>query len=95
MRIVLPFLMLAACVGTKSDSDTGAGPDDTDSAVDIADSCLASGGALSTGLCCSGGDFPDSCSTGACGCSPDVSVEVQICACPSGSCFDGTSCVPN
>ncbi|MFA5747115.1 MAG: hypothetical protein WC926_03490 [Candidatus Paceibacterota bacterium] len=55
--------------------------------------CLASGGRVSTSLCCkSAGDFPNSCLIGACGCSPDNSKAVMICECGDGKCFDGTIC---
>jgi hypothetical protein len=61
-----------------------------------ADSCTASGGQVGKSACClSTGDFPPSCSTGACGCAPWYSHSVAVCRCPSGSCFDGTECVPN
>jgi hypothetical protein len=38
--------------------------------------------------CTSSGDFPNSCSVGACGCGPADSHMVQTCACPAGQCFD-------
>ena len=56
--------------------------------------CTASGGTVQTALCCSSaGDFPNNCLIGACGCSPDNSHNVKVCACPEGKCFDGTACV--
>lgn len=57
-------------------------------------SCLASGGRISTSLCCaSSEDFPSSCLIGACGCSPNNSKAVMICECGNGECFDGEKCV--
>jgi hypothetical protein len=55
--------------------------------------CLASGGAVSTAMCClSAGDFPDTCATGACGCGPHNSHEVRVCICGEGRCWDGSGC---
>ncbi|MBK8996168.1 MAG: hypothetical protein IPM35_10550 [Myxococcales bacterium] len=55
--------------------------------------CTSSGGTVSKGLCCtSTSDFPNTCVTGACGCSPANSHEVKTCQCPSGKCFDGSKC---
>ncbi|ODS39279.1 MAG: hypothetical protein A7316_05940 [Candidatus Altiarchaeales archaeon WOR_SM1_86-2] len=57
--------------------------------------CIDSGGTVRTGLCCkSVGDFPNTCTIGACGCSPENSHEVKICDCGEGKCFDGSTCVP-
>jgi Carboxypeptidase regulatory-like domain len=54
--------------------------------------CVGSGGTVSTSLCCAGvGDFPNTCSIGACGCSPQASHEVQICNCGAGKCFGEAS----
>lgn len=58
-------------------------------------SCLSSGGTISTAICCmSAADFPNTCLIGACGCSPDNSHPVRSCDCGSGKCFDGVRCVP-
>ncbi len=57
-------------------------------------SCISSGGSVMSGMCCKGAsDFPNSCSIGACSCSPSNSKVVQKCQCPPGSCFDGSACV--
>lgn len=58
-------------------------------------SCVDSGGTAMSGLCCTspGTDFPNTCSIGACSCSPENSTTISICECPSGTCFDGTACV--
>jgi hypothetical protein len=57
--------------------------------------CLASGGTVSTSLCCQATpDFPNICAVGACGCAPQYSHHVKICACGGAKCFDGTACVP-
>ena len=54
----------------------------------LATLCTSTGGQISSGLCCtSAADFPDSCMTGACGCSPTSSHTVATCTCPNGSCF--------
>ena len=56
--------------------------------------CIQSGGTVSTGLCCQAVEsFPNTCTTGACGCAPDASHEVDVCICPANTCFDGESCV--
>jgi hypothetical protein len=50
--------------------------------------CTSTGGQVTSGLCCGGtGDFPNSCLTGACGCSSSNSHTVATCTCPSSSCF--------
>ena len=55
--------------------------------------CTASGGQVTTSLCCqSASDFPSSCLIGACGCSPENSHEVKTCDCGEGKCFDGREC---
>jgi hypothetical protein len=59
-----------------------------------AESCIQSGGTVSTGLCCQAVEsFPNTCTIGACGCAPDASHEVAICICPTNTCFDGENCV--
>lgn len=58
-------------------------------------SCTDSGGAPEVGLCCrSVGNFPDTCTVGACSCPPEGSHEVAVCRCGEGQCFDGSRCVP-
>ena len=55
--------------------------------------CIEAGGTVQTSLCClATGDFPDLCSTGACGCAPDNSHEVKICDCPGDACWNGQTC---
>lgn len=50
--------------------------------------CVSTGGTVGSGLCClSSQDFPDTCTTGACGCSPNNSHTVQTCQCPNKKCF--------
>ena len=57
--------------------------------------CINSGGKITTNMCCFAvGDFPNTCSTGACGCALEHSHEVKICDCGIGECFDGNACVP-
>jgi hypothetical protein len=59
--------------------------------------CTSTGGTVETRQCCSGTSyFFDTCNTavGACGCSPSNSVAIQMCSCPSPSCFlPGYGCV--
>ena len=56
--------------------------------------CILSGGTIGTSLCCkSSGDFPNASLIGACGCSPQNSHEVKVCACGPDRVFDGTGCV--
>ncbi|MFO0566663.1 MAG: hypothetical protein U0263_13425 [Polyangiaceae bacterium] len=58
-----------------------------------AQACVDSGGTVITHSCCQAtGDFPNECSVGACGCSPQNSHDVQACQCPTGKCFDGSTC---
>ncbi len=60
-----------------------------------AQSCIASGGHLSSSLCCgSVGDYPNTCLIGGCGCAPWDSHTVATCECGNEKCFDGTACVP-
>ncbi|MCA9597441.1 MAG: hypothetical protein KC776_29210 [Myxococcales bacterium] len=57
-------------------------------------SCVSSGGTVEQNLCCNAtSDFPDTCSIGACSCSPQNSHNVSVCKCPAGKCFDGTQCI--
>jgi hypothetical protein len=61
---------------------------------DAADVCTASGGTVTTALCCAAsGDFPNQCLVGACSCAPSSSHEVKICNCGGGRCWDGSHCV--
>jgi hypothetical protein len=66
----------------------------TDGGDVLAARCTATGGTISSGLCClATGDFPNSCTTGACGCAPGSSHTVQRCTCPTGQCFNpATGC---
>ena len=58
------------------------------------DSCINSGGIVTASLCCgSASDFPNLCTIGACGCSPEASHSVKSCSCGTGMCFNGSSCV--
>jgi hypothetical protein len=67
---------------TDASSDAGAGA-----------GCIASGGTVSSGLCCAAtGPFPNTCLIGACGCAPASSHMVPTCSCPKGTCFDGARC---
>lgn len=76
---------------TGTGGNTGTGGAGGGSAAQL---CTDSGGTVQTASCCMAtGDFPDLCAVGACGCSPENSHDVQICACPQGQCFDGTGCV--
>jgi hypothetical protein len=65
-------------------------------ATGLAELCLATGGQVTSGLCCaSTADFPNSCLTGPCGCAPSSSHTVALCTCPSGGCFAPTTgCSP-
>lgn len=46
------------------------------------EACILAGGNVTTQLCCkSVGDFPNTCSIGACACSPENSHEVKVCDC--------------
>jgi hypothetical protein len=51
--------------------------------------CTLSGGAVTTQSCCgSASDFPNTCTIGACGCSPENSHDVKVCDCGAGKCWD-------
>lgn len=81
--------------------DTDVAPDtdvpaDTDGGSDPfghAAACTASGGTVSTGICCQSTlDFPNTCAVGACGCAPQYSHTVRVCECPANTCWDGMTC---
>ena len=60
----------------------------------LAERCTASGGTVGMSLCCASvSDFPNLCTTGACGCAPASSRMGMVCNCPEGRCFNGTACV--
>lgn len=55
--------------------------------------CINSGGTVATSTCClAAGDFPNSCTVGACGCALASSHQIKACSCPQGMCFSGTTC---
>jgi hypothetical protein len=61
---------------------------------EIEQACIDSGGTVETQSCCiATEDFPNLCTTGPCGCSPENSHDVLVCNCGTGKCFDGTTCV--
>jgi hypothetical protein len=56
--------------------------------------CTATGGTVSSSLCCSAtADFPNSCLVGACGCAPDYSHTISTCDCTTGCFLPGYGCV--
>ena len=56
--------------------------------------CAETGGTIVSQLCCkSAPELPNTCAAGACGCSPENSAPLDVCDCPPGRCFDGSSCV--
>ncbi len=72
--------------------DTDVFPTDTDTSA-LAAACTSSGGTVSTGFCCtSTSDFPNTCAVGGCGCAPQYSHTIQVCACPANTCWDGATC---
>lgn len=77
------------------DSPATAGAEDSGVAASPSgaeEGCVSSGGKVEEGRCCPVGDFPDTCSTGTCSCSPPTKVVVKLCRCPEGSCYDGKRC---
>ncbi|MFH1129378.1 MAG: hypothetical protein V1686_01420 [Patescibacteria group bacterium] len=57
--------------------------------------CIDSGGTVIMASCCQlTSDFPNSCSIGACGCSPDHSKQVKARDC-GDKCWNGIKCVNN
>jgi hypothetical protein len=87
----------ATGAGGATGSDGGGNdvPIGTD-ATAAAELCTATGGTISSGQCCTSvGDFPSMCLVGACGCPPSGSHTVELCSCPTGTCFSpGTGCGP-
>lgn len=50
--------------------------------------CVGTGGVIGTSSCCiQAGSFPDTCSIGACSCSPAFSTPTMVCQCPAGKCW--------
>jgi hypothetical protein len=84
------------CVRQNECAGADAGPD-AGSAVDaaaLAALCTATGGQVSSGLCCaSATDFPNSCLAGACGCASSSSHTVSTCNCGAGCFIPGYGCV--
>jgi hypothetical protein len=84
---------MAGTAGSAGSAGSGgsAGSAGSGGAMDHAASCVESGGTVTTMFCCGdGGDdgiFPDTCNTGACGCSPQNSTEIAACDCPGDLCF--------
>lgn len=67
-----------------------AGSDAADGAVDAgaAALCVSTGGTVGTAQCCKNTtDFPNTCTVGPCGCSPNNSHTVATCQCPGTQCF--------
>jgi hypothetical protein len=72
----------------KKDAGTDA-RSDANPGVDAGSLCEATGGTVTTALCCkSVGDYPDTCKVGACGCAPGASRAVISCLCPANECYD-------
>jgi hypothetical protein len=68
------------CVGSAPDAGSDAG---------AAGLCTSTGGTVAMGSCCkSQSGFPNSCTVGACTCSPSSSHMIEECSCPTGKCFD-------
>ena len=65
-----------------------AAPSDAATDGGLAELCVSTGGTVSTAQCCKNTtDFPSTCTTGPCGCSPQNSHAVQTCNCPTNKCF--------
>lgn len=88
---------LSACTTCLCQADgtlglcTGACPVDAspDVTSNSAELCTSTGGTVASSQCCLSVDaFPNTCSIGACGCSPQNSHAVSVCSCPNGGCFD-------
>ena len=72
--------------------DAPADPDAETDGTTPEERCVAAGGTVETMACClETEDFPNLCGTGPCGCSPENSHDVQVCACDEG-CWNGTEC---
>jgi hypothetical protein len=72
--------------------DAPADPDAETDGTTPEERCIAAGGTVETMLCClDTGDFPNLCTTGPCGCAPEYSHDVQVCACAEG-CWNGAEC---
>jgi hypothetical protein len=87
---------VATDTGPAPDVATDTGPADVSTSDGgLAERCTASGGTVGMSLCCASvSDFPNLCTTGACGCAPTSSRMVMVCNCPEGRCFNGTACAP-
>jgi hypothetical protein len=56
--------------------------------------CINSGGNITSSDCCEAvGDFPNTCSIGACGCAPFSSHNIRVCNCGQNKCWNGTQCI--
>jgi hypothetical protein len=79
----------AAPDGTAPDaSPSDGGSDATLDAGDAGTLCTSTGGSVTTAQCCKNTpDFPNTCNTGPCGCSPQNSHTVLSCQCPSNECY--------
>jgi hypothetical protein len=78
------------CAGVDGGQDAAPSGDASSPAA----TCTATGGVVSSSLCCSAtSDFPNSCSVGACGCAPANSHTVSTCSCGAGCFLPGYGCV--
>ena len=86
----------AAACGGSTNAPVDASTSDMAQRADggAGDTCIASGGQVVERMCCATEHpFPQTCTVGACGCSPMNSAPIATCQCPSGTCFDGIACV--
>jgi hypothetical protein len=99
VNIALGATGVAACPAADADQNGTVVIDEVLTAVNHALSgcpdsvdqqgCLSSGGTVTTASCCAGAPaFPDTCTIGSCGCSPQNSVQVDSCSCGANQCFD-------
>ena len=89
MRWTVLAFALMACNGSKDDVTTDSATDSA--AIDYAAMCTASGGTVAEQSCClvaSDWGVTGCDGDGACGCAADNSHSVQVCECPSGTCYD-------
>lgn len=85
---------LSAGCSVEDQVEPQASGSDTEELRYSQDGCRASGGKVEVDFCCRASkSFPNTCGVGACGCSWSSSHAVYVCACPAGSCFNGTRCV--
>ena len=91
--LLVPVVMLSGCIDYFVDEPTTTTSTYPHIAA-LTAQCTEDGGIVERMPCCAdAGDFPSMCLVGACACAPEDSVEVYVCMCPYGRCWNGYDCV--